>query len=338
MRYSHQTFATAFVILLAATGARSSQAQYVLRTIDVPGAASTYLQSNNDAAAIVGCDDVAGFASDNVSFLLIQGVVIPFGYPGSQSTCAVGNSNSGEITGSFLDQSGVRHGFSLCGKSHTTIDYPGAVFTVASVANMSGIVVGYYYDGSAFHGFELQGGVFSNIDPPGAVSSIAGAINDSGQVAGIYTLASGATQGYLLSSGIFTPIDFPGAASINALSLNGSGQIVGIYTDGSGVRHGFTDFGGVFSSFDYPGAASTELYSINDSGQLVGDWFGPLGYPDGHGFLATPVNGPNGPTSGSAPMCAIPQNALEPSDDDAGLPGPGHAAEPAAQHRKRRGH
>jgi hypothetical protein len=52
----------------------------------------------------------------------------------------------------------------------TTIDYPGSTETILFRINVSGQIVGAYFDGpNVVNGFLLQGGSFSTIDVPGAV-------------------------------------------------------------------------------------------------------------------------------------------------------------------------
>ena len=110
----------------------------------------------------------------------------------------------------------------------STIDFPGASFTVAFGINNRGEIVGNYgfADGTG-HGFLLDKGNFRTIDFPGAFTQASG-INNRGQIVG----AAGRTHGFLLDKGNFTTIDFPGApatAPKGALGINDGGQIVGFY-------------------------------------------------------------------------------------------------------------
>src|SRR5262249_47290328 len=86
--------------------------------------------------------------------------------------------------------------------SFTTIDFPGAPFTVGSGINDSGQIVGQYMvDG--IHGFLDSGGSFTTIDFPGAPFIVSSGINDSGQIVGQYIVVDG-IHGFLDSGGSFT--------------------------------------------------------------------------------------------------------------------------------------
>ena len=73
----------------------------------------------------------------------------------------------------------------------TTIDVPGARFTIPVGINSSGDIVGLYGDTTGVHGFLLsKHGVFSTIDFPKARDTRAFGINSSGDIVGIYRDAS----------------------------------------------------------------------------------------------------------------------------------------------------
>jgi len=296
-------------ILLVSVGTHSAWAQqYVFRSIDVPGAAATTVNDNNNSDVFPVCYVVTDFSyafGGQAGSLLSHGVFKPLKYPGGTGTCPEGVSGNGKVVGSYADKSGNVHGFLLVGTKYTSFDYPSAVETVAYGVNNSGTIVGFYYDGTADHGFKLKSGVFTNIDPPGAAGSEAEAINDAGQVAGGYSLTdpklNSGLQGYLLSSGSYTSINYPGATDTVAGGINNSADVAGWYEDSSGVYHGFTDISGTLSTVDYPGAAGTFAFEINDSGQVDGTWFGSTP-DDGHGFLATPVSGTEAPAGRNMPQ------------------------------------
>ena len=283
-------------VMLAASSLHAQQ--YVFRSVDVPGAASTLPECNNNLGQIVGNFYAGGFNSNTQNFLLSQGVFKPVpGYPGGAATGLIGvNPSGGKYVGWWQDTSGNEHGFYLSGGKYTSFDYPGAVSTEAIDINDAGTIVGLYSDGTDYHGYKLQSGKFTNIDPPGAVGSFAETINSSGQVVGMYSLTSGqlssGVQGYLLTSGSYATINYPGAAQTSAIGLNSSGQIVGWYLDSSGVYHAFADLGGTFSTVDYPGAVQSQGLEINDQEQILAVWYGPApDFYDEHGYIANPIPG-----------------------------------------------
>ena len=89
----------------------------------------------------------------------------------------------------------------------TTIDVPGADYTLAQGINNAGTIVGAY-----------------------VVS-----------VQSVKDLAR--THGFVLSNGEFTTVDVPddmGKAQFTQIfSINAKGEIVGVYLDAEGVQHGF---------------------------------------------------------------------------------------------------
>jgi hypothetical protein len=279
-------------LLLTTVGTNLAQAQqYAIRAIDVPGAAATEISDLNNTGEIVGCYTINDFSAgpgivlSNAAFKLVK-------YPKAASTCVEGISNDGKIAGTDTDTKGNTHGFLLVGKTYTSLDYPGGVFTEATKVNNSGVVVGAYSDGTTDHGFMWQSGTFTAIDYPGASFTFVYGINDSGTIVGD-TYFAGTYHGFLLSSGTYTSIDYPGAAGTDATGINNSGEIVGAYYNTPYVDQGYTLVSGVFSTVDYPGAEISGLTGINDAGQVVGGWGGPSAVNDYdiHGFLATPIPG-----------------------------------------------
>jgi hypothetical protein len=110
---------------------------------------STVATGINDAGAVVGFDTTAGMTS---SFLIENGVVTRFGFPGGSDTQALGINKSDQIVGSYLDGAGVMHGFvldhptSTTAKWHTIDDPNGVGSTVVNGENDAGDLVGFYTD------------------------------------------------------------------------------------------------------------------------------------------------------------------------------------------------
>jgi uncharacterized membrane protein len=165
------------------------------------------------------------------------------------------------------------------GPTYTTIDYPGAVLTLAVDINDSGQIAGEFTFSSLNRrqGFLLSSGTFTSITFPGSSFTRAIGLNRYGDIVGDYILpGSGDSNehGYLLRGGVFTSISFPNADATLAQGINASGDIVGTYKDKLG-KHGFLLHGGTFTSIDFPGADSyTEAWKINDNGEIVGRYEG----------------------------------------------------------------
>jgi uncharacterized membrane protein len=74
--------------------------------------------------------------------------------PGAIATFADGINSAKTITGTYLDSSGISHGFLYSNGRFRTVDFPGAVSTDISGINDVGMIVGDYTDANgAQHGF-----------------------------------------------------------------------------------------------------------------------------------------------------------------------------------------
>src|SRR5512146_1977110 len=102
--------------------------------------------------------------------------------PGAYSTVAFGINNSGQIVGSYSEQSGTFHGYFDTRGSFTEIDVPGASSTATFDINSAGQIVGYYHDAHGDHGFLETRSSFVTITVPGATNTEAFGINDRGQI------------------------------------------------------------------------------------------------------------------------------------------------------------
>jgi len=157
--------------------------------------------------------------------------------------------------------------------TYTTIDYPGATYTLAYGINMAGDIVGSYTDVSfRYHGFLLSQGVFMTIDPPGSALTYATGINDNGEIVGFYEDPSfSATHGFILQGQTFTIIDFPGSPVTAPYALNNAGVVAGYYNDPNSRAVGFEYSTGVWTTFDpLPHSHETVLTGINNNGDLFG--------------------------------------------------------------------
>jgi probable HAF family extracellular repeat protein len=131
----------------------------------------------------------------------------------------------------------------------TTIDFPGATYTLPHGINAGGQIVGIYHDASGkSHGFLLSDGAFSTVEQPFAVAySDAKAIGPGGDIIGEYRLPGEPAanyQGYLLTSeGQWSSVDYPGHISTYVQRILPDGTILGSYYDGAFLgpsMHGMT--------------------------------------------------------------------------------------------------
>jgi hypothetical protein len=129
-----------------------NQATGVFTAIKIPGAVSA------TATGINGTGDIVGFATDSAkntfSWLLHHGTLTltTYQFPGGSDTQAFGVNGQDEIVGTYLDGSGVMHGFTLKSPlgpvSHwQSIDDPNGVgSTTVNGINANGDLVGFYTD------------------------------------------------------------------------------------------------------------------------------------------------------------------------------------------------
>jgi probable HAF family extracellular repeat protein len=180
----------------------------------------------------------------------------------------------GEVVGYYEDAGGSYHGFSYSGGPWTSIDYSGAMRTLATGINSAGQIVGMYMDQSClWHGF-LNGGAAINY--PGALNTYATGINDDSQVIGYYEDTAGNFHGFLQNAGKFYSFDYVGAVGLTtARGINGIAQVVGWYWPSStGSPQGYTSqmftsqvtppvwTAGSFAPVTYPG--SSIVYAMSN--------------------------------------------------------------------------
>jgi probable HAF family extracellular repeat protein len=228
----------------------------VFTTIDHPDAVaeSAALGINNRGQIVGFYVDAEGVVH---GFLLEDGAFTTIDHPDAPlesgaGTAAFGLNNRGQIVGFYLDAGAeavrgfvldTSHDDPLAGGDFPTIDFPGAVETLAAAIDDHGQVAGAYGDTEGTqHGFlRDKKGAFTTIDHPDAAPGIdAGTLllgaNNRGQIVGQYLDADLRCHGFLLSRGAFTAIDDPDALSTTgAGDINDRGQIVGFYDGMTGL-------------------------------------------------------------------------------------------------------
>jgi len=211
-------------------------------------------------------------------------------FAGGTSTYPFAINNSNNIAGSYLDSSGVQHGFygTLAG-SYTSFDYTGTGVTATQARGMddNNNLTGYAPASGELVGFEweLSSGTMLTITSgkkKTPLDGIAQQINASADFAGDYQ-GKVDRYAYLGTAGALTstlPLEFS-STEMAGRGLDSAGDVVGWFYDASGIQHGFTDIGGTFTQVDYPGSdvAYTVLEGINDSGLISGQ------YEDNSGVL-----------------------------------------------------
>ena len=212
----------------------------VFTTYDFPGSQNTYffaLGNNGDAAGHY--EDSEGLFHGVV---LRDGELQQFDFPGAVQTELWGISDStGALTGNFIDDSGVRRGFT----GDEIIEFPDAVETYADFINSSGGMVGSYVDADGiYHPYiRTPTGRFVSLDLPRASDLeyfFVHGINDAGTVV---ARTKGVDDVPITLVGTFRGglqgFKVPGSVSTEGYNINQDGSIVGHYDSADGRRHGF---------------------------------------------------------------------------------------------------
>ena len=263
----------------------------VFTTYDFPGSQNTYFfaLSNNGQAA--------GHYQDSDG--LYHGVVLENGelrqydFPGAVETFLYGISDTtGALTGNFIDDAGVRRGFS----GDEIIEFPGATETYADFVNSSGGMVGSYVDAEGiYHPYvRTPNGRFAPLNLPQAAELeyfFVHGINDARvmvartkRVDGVPSTLVGTFQEGLKA------FEVPDSVSTEGYNINQDGSIVGHYDSADGSRHGFiarpitdtdapiddqpvatpTDFNYTFESINVPGVDFLALTASSDFEDYAG--------------------------------------------------------------------
>ena len=252
----------------------TAQAGTATRTVDFPGAISTFLYGINNAGQMVGAYVDDGEATHG--FLLNNGVFTTIDYPGSTLSVAAGINNNGDITGQYNDSDGIGHGFVFSGNEFSTRDLGPGYQTFPTAIDDFGNLVGFCTDANfTFHGCVAFDGGFTLFDFPGATASLVLGINfQNNTIVGGYGTVNGSSfeHGFLYN-GDFATIDFPGDTHTVAFGINDNSKIVGSYSVSPFTQNqGFSLESGNFTTTNVPGALQTNPVNLNDSGQVVG-WY-----------------------------------------------------------------
>jgi hypothetical protein len=245
-----------------------------LTTFAAPGAGTGAYQGTganciNPAGAIAG-SYTDEYTVDHGYLRTPDGKITIFDAPDAGSEQGQGTNNewavcmnpAGAITGYYVDNNWVGHGYVRAPDGAVTeFDAPGAGTTAGSTEgtyawgiSANGTIVGFVQDTNELtHGFiRSPFGRFTTFDVPGAgtvVGSWQGTwpmdINSAGAITGYYADASWVCHGFLRApDGRITKFDVPGAGNESGqgtypMTINSAGAVTGYYLDSAGVYHGF---------------------------------------------------------------------------------------------------
>jgi uncharacterized membrane protein len=198
----HFQLSTAIVCICSGPLGACAQ-EWSIRPIGISNSAEVLATDINDAGDVTGFYYPPASINDNQGFLLKNGTITSFRYPGARFTEFEYFANDGDIVGSYVMQGGVERGYF---RLHDGV--------FSQIPNVTGL------------GISKVDNDFSAIRYPGALSTMAYDSNDRGDVVGGYTMEGGDRFGFLFRDGVYSTI--PNTVSI--FSINNTGQMVGLST------------------------------------------------------------------------------------------------------------
>jgi uncharacterized membrane protein len=214
-----------------------------LTTLDDPNGSTTRCQNINPNGALTVVGSYGTFSGRFMGFLYKNGKFTDIPGPvGATASYANGINDSGEIVGSYTDSVGVTHGFLLKGKKYTTMDVPGASWTIATGINNKGRIILIWLGSQNYETSLYNGKTYKTINVPGADGSEASGINDEGDVTyAWFHPKSNIAHGALLHGGKYFKFDDPKGADRETFAggVNDHHVIVGGYFNHNFDMQGF---------------------------------------------------------------------------------------------------
>ena len=267
----------------------------VFTTYNFPGSQETrfYALGNNGNAAGYYVDS----DGHHRGVVLRNGELQQFDFDGAVQTEIYGISDTtGAMTGNFIDDSGVRRGFS----GDLIIEPPGATATYADFVNAVGVIVGSYIDADGVYQAYVRtpDERFALLPLPKTIDIeylFIHGIND----AGAFVLRLNFGRGPRTLAGSFDAmqnLEFPGAVSTEGYNINQDGSVIGHYESPDGRIHGFiarpvsgdrpvvapAGITYTYESINVPGVDYLEVTASSD----FEDYAGNTRSPDGEKIVA----------------------------------------------------
>ncbi len=232
----------------------------VFTTYDFPGSQNTYFYAfGNDGTAAGHYQDSDGLYH---GVILENGELRQYDFPGAVQTEIYGFSDStGVLTGNFIDDSGVRRGFS----GDIIVEVPDAIATYADFVNSQGLIVGSYIDADGlFHAYALSSSgrfiLLDYLEPSTLEYFFLHGISE-GEGRSVFISARSKFVDDIPRSYVGSylyglhELWFPGSVSTEGWNINKDGSVVGHYDSADGRRHGFIAKLGTKAESDYFGNA-----------------------------------------------------------------------------------
>ena len=225
----------------------------VFTTYDFPDSQGTYFYAlGNDGTAAGHYQGSDGLYH---GVILENGELRQYDFPGAVQTEIYGLSDAtGALTGSYIDASGVRRGFS----GDTIVERSGALATYADFVSWTGHIVGSYVDAEGVYHAYMRSSVgrFLSIDLPNATNLeyfFLHGLNNARAVVGRAKAVDDVPRTYVGSPLNLQELRVPGSVSTEGWNINQDGSIVGHYDSVDGRRHGFIARLGTRAESDYFG-------------------------------------------------------------------------------------
>jgi probable HAF family extracellular repeat protein len=226
----------------------------------------------NDVGGIVG-SVFSRTDSTTHAFLLFNGKMTLFRFPGSSFSTASSINNHAQIVGStfFIGARDIR-GYVVRDGTFHLIVVPNSEGNDAADINDNGDIVGNVTtNDEVAKGYLLHNGTFHIFRFPGSAETHVTGINRDGIIVGNYRSAvvNSPIHGFMVKNGIFTTLDFPGAQFTFPNKINNEGEIIGFY-EGEALAHRFSFDKGKFQELNDP--SNTQQSSptgLNNHDQIV---------------------------------------------------------------------
>ena len=257
----------------------------VFTTYEFPGSQKTHFYAlGNDGRAAGHYQDSDGLYH---GVILENGELRQYDFPGAVETQIFGYSDStGRLTGSMVDASGIRRGFS----GDTIVEYPGAPETYADFVSGLGNIVGSYVDAAGTYHAYLRGpgGSFATLDLPleGELDYFfLHGLNDGLIAVGRAKPVGGVPRTYVGNPLNLQELRVPDSVGTEGWNINQDGSVVGHYDTADGRRHGFiarpveptvsrrigAPVGFTYESIDVPGVHFLALTASSDFDDYAGN-------------------------------------------------------------------
>jgi len=253
----------------------SSTGKCTFQTFNGPPASSSSPNALSDIGAVVGTRLTS--TRHVGGYLLYQGKLTTFMFPGSADTFPHDINRTGTIVGAFDKSPGTTlHAFMVHSGGFHEIKIPGFPNAPANATGVNdfGDVAGQFTEGNgAKLGFLLHQGKLTILSFPGAKGgTFPTGLNNQGVIVGTYLLfPDDIPHGFMWKAGVFSNVSPLGADhSAQVRKVSNAGDIVGDYVDDKGVGHGFSFDKGKYTTIDVPNSLGTAIFAVNSSDQVIG--------------------------------------------------------------------